>query len=95
MMGNYVKTFAEATHALPDGMHMNADYPLKIARVVAFDNGYVTLEDRERFTAKIIKGKRAEYCILSQSSSYEKTTSSKPTRFRFYPFKQESEKEND
>lgn len=41
--GRYVKTFAEASHALPQGMHMNADYPFMIPAITKIEGDQVTI----------------------------------------------------
>jgi hypothetical protein len=89
--GKYVKTFAEASHALPDGMHMNADYPFMLPRIVKLEGGEVVLKGRDgdgRF--KIVRGGDGrEYCIIAQSSSFEKMFGRPPQKFKTYPFKDE------
>jgi hypothetical protein len=70
-------------------MHMNADYPFKLPRVVRLEGDDVVLDgcDGEgRF--KIIRGKDGrEYCVISQSSSFETLFGRPPTKFKAYPFK--------
>jgi hypothetical protein len=95
VVGNYVKTFAEASHALPDGMHMNADYPLMIPRIESLDGKTIRIKaDRypyETFEAKIQKGRDGrEFCTIAQSSTFESLFHRKPTRFRFDPFKDQN-----
>lgn len=87
--GQYVKTFAEASHALPDGMHMNADYPFMLPPIVELKGGQVTLKGRnETATCKIQRHRDGrEFCTLAQVSSFERMFGRKPLAFRFYPFK--------
>lgn len=91
LIGKYVKTFAEASHALPDGMHMNADYPFMLPRIAKLEAKEVVLESRDgdgRF--KIVRGGDGrEYCVIVQSSSFEKMFGRPPTKFKAYPFKDE------
>lgn len=89
LAGNYVKTFAEASHALPDGMHMNADYPFMLPSIVKLVGRDVILRGRDgegRF--RITRGKDGrEYCVIRQSSTFEAIYGRRPTAFRAYPFK--------
>lgn len=91
--GKYVQTFAEATHALPEGMHMNADYPFKLPAIVRTDGKQVTLRGSGGVeTTAAIKRKHGdgrEYCDIEQSSTFEKIYRRQPTLFRCYPFKDE------
>ncbi len=87
LIGNYVKTFAEATHALPDGMPMNADYPLMLPEIVKLTKREVTLRGRHDATAPIRRRGDQEYCSIAQMSSFEILCCRRPQRFRFYPFK--------
>src|SRR4051794_23670764 len=91
LVGKYAKTFAEASHALPDDMHMNADYPFKLPRILKLEGKEVVLEGRDgegRF--KITRGEDGrEYCFIAQSSSFEKMFGRPPTKFKAYPFKDE------
>ena len=88
VVGDYVKTFAQASHALPLGMHTSADYPLMIPRITALGGGMVTLCGRESVSAKVLRRRDGqEYCIVAQSSAYEVLFHKKPTPWRFFPFK--------
>lgn len=92
LTGTYVPTFAEATHALPDKMPINADYPYKSPTIVNLTATAVTLEGRNvRDTAAIQRDQKGrEFCELSQQSSYERLYHKAPTTFRFWPFKEVS-----
>lgn len=86
--GVYVKTFAEASHALPQGMHMNADYPFMLPPIVRIDRGSVVLHGSQGdATFRIMRENDQEYCVISQSSSFEQVFSRKPTKFKTLPFK--------
>lgn len=92
LSGRYVSTFAKASHALPEGMHMSADYPFMLPRIVAFDGQKVTIEGRggvtETFT--IVKSRAGqESGQILQSSSFEELFDRKPQRFTMLPFKDE------
>jgi hypothetical protein len=92
VQGKYVPTFAEASHALLDGMHMNADYPFMIPKVKGVNGGYVVLADRMvdgRF--KIVKSKDGrEHCVVAQKSTFENLYRKPPKKFKAYPFKDEN-----
>jgi hypothetical protein len=93
-------TFAEATHALPQEMHMNADYPFMLPPIVEkfgpsepHRHGAITVRGKGGLTRTVpIKhGKNGtEYAELEQSSAFEKIYQRKPTRFRLLPFKEET-----
>lgn len=91
--GHYVKTFAEASHALPSGMHMNADYPFMIPPIVSISEGInriVTIRGERDLTVSFVIRRRrglGEYGYIEQSSSFEQIFNRKPTRFRMLPFK--------
>jgi hypothetical protein len=90
--GTYVRTFDDATFALPDGMHMNADYPFMLPKIVARSSGSITIEGRggERETLKIHQDARGqEFCELVQSSTFERLYDQPPTKFKLMPFKGE------
>lgn len=88
--GKYVATFAEASHALPEGMHMNADYPLMLPPISRLTDKDVTLRGRDgEVTAKIVRRNGKEYCKIAQSSSFEALFSRRPQTFTFHPFKDE------
>lgn len=90
--GNYVKTFAEASHALPNDMHMNADYPFMLPKIESISEGTVTIIGRGgvRGTGKIEVRKGREFFRLGQKSSYESMYSLPETVFEFLPFKDRS-----
>jgi len=50
LVGQFVKAFAEASHVLPVGMHLNAEYPLIVPAIVALSagEGVAVQEDRPR-----------------------------------------------
>lgn len=88
VVGKYTKTFAEASHALPQGMHANADYPLMIPRIAALADGKVTLRGATSVSATVLRRRDGqEYCIIEQSGVYEILHHRKPTAWRFFPFK--------
>src|SRR5262249_48236868 len=89
--GKYVKTFAEASHALPDGMHMNADYPFMLPPIKFMRAGKVVLSGRGTDGEFVIRRESSgqEYCVITQSSSFEKMFGRPPTKFKAYPFKDE------
>lgn len=92
LCGRYVRTFAEATHALPDGMHMNADYPFMLPTISKIDGDTVTVVGRrgETATAQIKQGRLGEFFELAQSSTFERFYGRRPTTFRFLPFRDEN-----
>jgi hypothetical protein len=88
--GNYVKTFAEASHALPASMHMNADYPFMLPRIINIENDMVTIEESgKQATFKILRrpGRTYEFGYIRQSSSFERLFYRKPQLFEMHPFK--------
>lgn len=86
--GRYVDTFAEATHALPDGMHMNADYPFMLPRVVSVTDGVVTIREGSNETSfPIRKHAGREVGTVEQSSSFERMFRGKPQKFTMRPFR--------
>jgi hypothetical protein len=89
--GQYVKTFAEASHALPQGMHMNADYPFMLPTIKSVTESTVTVIGRGGVaaTATIIRRAGKEYFDYSQSSTFEEIYGRAPQSFRFHPFKDE------
>lgn len=90
VIGKYVRTFVEATHALPQGMHMNADYPFKLPRIVGRDSYALTIAEGGKMeTLTIKRGRDGEYCWLEQSSTFERWMKQKPTKFRLLPFREE------
>lgn len=89
LIGHYLDTFENATHALPEGMSMNADYPFMIPRIIERNAKQITLEserDGTRVTAKIKRDKGREFIVVAQSSTYERLFRRRPTRFKFWPF---------
>lgn len=91
--GQFVTTFDEATHALPDGMHMNADYPFKLPKIVDRDDRSITIEGRAGARATLVVQHDAaghEFCELAQSSTFEKLWGRPPTKFKLVPFKGET-----
>lgn len=92
VIGRYVKTFAEATHALPQGLNLNADYPFKVPRIKQIRGAVVTIvgERGDEVPFVIQRGRDGqEYGTLLQSSSFEKLFGKRPTVFRMEPFKDE------
>ena len=90
--GKYVNTFLEASHALPEGMHMNADYPFKLPSIIAADSEFVNLRgsNGEAMTAPIERKNGREYCVIYQKSTFEVLYGRKPQKFVCYPFKDEN-----
>lgn len=91
LAGQYVKTFAEATHALPQGMHMNADYPFKLPKCRVVDGMVELTPDRggEPVRLKIRHGRRCQFVIHAQKSTFESAFGRKAAEFRFLPFRDE------
>lgn len=89
IFGKYTDSFCDASHAVAEGMHMNADYPFKCPKIESIDATKITIVGGrgESKTAKIIRRNGKEYFWLEQSSSFEKMFNRKPKRFKFYPFK--------
>lgn len=89
LVGRYVRFWAEATHALPDGMHMNADYPFMLPKITWHDGESITIVGRNGKTAtvKIERDDDGEFAHIEQSSTFEKIYRRKPTRFRLMPFR--------
>lgn len=90
--GNYVTTFAEASHALPNDMHMSADYPFMLPRIESISDGTVTIIGRGgvRGTGRIEVRKGLEFFRLGQKSSFELMFNLPETVFEFLPFKDRS-----
>lgn len=92
--GQYVKTFAEASHALPQDLPLDSDYPLKLPPIAKIEDGKVFLRsggiDNDEYSGKIVRGKNGEYCKIAQSSSFEHICGREPTVFKFLPFKDEN-----
>ena len=89
--GKYVRQFAEASHALPDDMPMNADYPFMLPAILKLAGRDVILRGRRpdgRFRIMRLPDGR-EYCVITQSSSFEKMFGRPPAKFKAYPFKDE------
>lgn len=90
--GKYTVLFDEATHALPDGMPMNADYPFKLPKIVGRAAGEITVEGRggAKKTLRIQRDARGhEFCELAQSSAFEQLFKRPPKKFKLLPFKAE------
>lgn len=89
LIGTYVSTFAEATHALPDGMSMNADYPFMLPKIQHTDDATITILGRYGRTATLTiqRDHDGDFATLVQSSTYEKVFHRKPTKFRLMPFR--------
>jgi hypothetical protein len=92
LVGKYVSTFAQATHALPDGMHMNADYPFMLPKIQSKDASTITIVGRggQTVTATIRRNRSGEFCEIAQSSTFERMFGRQPTKFRFLPFRDET-----
>lgn len=89
--GRYVKTFAEASHALPIRMHMNADYPFMLPRISKLEGDEVTITNgRESTTFTIAKLPKGERGYIAQSSTFERMFNREPTRFELWPFKDQN-----
>jgi hypothetical protein len=94
VVGKYVNTFAEASHALPVGMHMGADYPFMLPLIAEQDQKSVTIQSSrgltpQTLTFKIIRQNGREYGYITQSSAFELIFKRPPTRFKVLPFKDE------
>lgn len=90
--GTYVRTFEDVTHALPDGMHMDADYPFMLPKIVGREAGSITLEGRDgkQATLSIRRDSSGqEFCELAQSSTFERLYNRPPTEFKLMPFRGE------
>lgn len=89
--GKYVGTFAEASHALPDGMLMNADYPFVLPAIREIRGNRMTIVGRGGVTATVRISKRSgrEIAYLEQSSSFEQIYRRPPRKFKLLPFKDE------
>ena len=90
--GKWVDRFADASHALPVGMHMNADYPFMLPRIVGYDGKRVTIEGAggQRTDFIIKRGGPRECGFIRQSSSFERIMNRKPQKFTVLPFKDEN-----
>lgn len=88
--GRFVDSFAEASHALPLDMHMNADYPFMIPETVNRDSDKITIAGRGgrtiTFTAKK-KRNGMEFGVIEQASSFETIFKRRPKKFIVCPFK--------
>ncbi len=90
LRGNYVAKFEDASHAIPEGMHMNADYPFKLPTIKSITGKEMIITDKGNETTVTIKnmnGKQVAY--VKQSSSLERMFKYKPARFKLHPFKDE------
>lgn len=89
--GRYVKTFAEASHALPIRMHMNADYPFMLPHITKLEGNVVTISNgRQSASFTISKLPKGERGYVDQESTFERMFNRGPTRFEFWPFKDEN-----
>jgi hypothetical protein len=89
--GNYVARFAEASHALPQGMHLNADYPFMLPRIAKIEAGTVTIEEGGKSTTfEIVRRGDREVGFIEQSSSFERIFGRRAQRFEMQPFKDRS-----
>jgi hypothetical protein len=89
LIGTYVRTFSEATHALPDGMHMNADYPFVLPKIEHADGETITIRGRYGRTATLMieRDRDGDFATLAQSSTFEKIYRRRPRKFRLKPFR--------
>ena len=89
LVGQYVRTFVEATHALPEGMHMSADYPFMLPKIQHADGETITILGRYGRTATLTieRDRDGDFATLAQSSTFEKIARRKPTKFRLKPFR--------
>lgn len=90
--GKYVRTFKEATHALPNLMPLNADYPFMISKIAARTDTSITIVGTKGQTSTLTistKHTGVEYVSLRQKSTFEKVfgKKNKGTLFEFFPFK--------
>ena len=93
LVGKYVQTFAEATHALPQEMHMNADYPFMLPKIQEKTVTSITIVGRRQETARLaieVDEDGDEFAYIVQSSAYERMFRCEPTRFKLLPFKEET-----
>lgn len=90
--GKYVKTFREASHAIPNGMHMNADYPFMLPPIKSIEGKQMTISGSggETATVKIVKKGDGEVAYIKQSSTFEKLFNRAPQRFELHPFKDDN-----
>lgn len=94
--GQYVAKFSEASHALPDGMSMNAKYPFMLPRIVRIEGGRVFIEADRHFEGvtegsfAIRRNRDTEFGEMAQSGVFEQMFNRNPAKFRFYPFKDEN-----
>jgi hypothetical protein len=89
LCGKWVKTFSAASHALPEGMHMNSDYPFMLPAIKSLEGRKLTIVGRggQEATVDVITRDGREYAYVEQSSTFERIYRRKPTRFRLLPFK--------
>lgn len=87
IVGHYVKSIEEATHMLPQMMHMGSDYPFKLPKIEAVNGRVVTLVDGvNRVECKVTRRDGWDVCYIHQSSTYEKLYGCKPRRFKCLAF---------
>jgi len=95
LCGKYVKTFREASHALPQGMHMDSDYPFMLPAIKNLDGKKLTIlssrgHPAEETTVKIVTRDGREMAFIKQSSTFETMFRRPPQRFKLLPFKDEA-----
>lgn len=94
LCGKWVNTFREASHALPNGMHMNSDYPFMLPKIKSLDGRQLTIlssrGDPQEATVTIVTRGGREFAYIEQSSTFERVYRRKPTRFKLLPFKDET-----
>ncbi len=87
LSGRYVPTFEQATHALPQDLHLNADYPFKLPAITGRTPTTITIQDREETTVRIVRKGGKEWAYVEQSSTFERAFGRKPKRFKLLPFR--------
>lgn len=95
--GQYVAKFSDASHAMPDGMSMNAKYPFMLPRIVRIEGDRVFIAADRHFEGVtegsfVIRRHRVhgEWGEMKQSGVFEQMFNRPPRAFRFYPFKDEN-----
>jgi hypothetical protein len=74
-------------------MHMDADYPFMLPKILAYDGKTVTIEGSDGTSETFIARRRRKtgmYGWLKQSSSFEKLFNRPPQRFEMRPFKDDN-----
>lgn len=89
LCGRYVKTFAEASHALPDGMHMSADYPFMLPSIKSIERRIMTIvgSGGQEAQVKIVRRRDGDVAFIAQSSTFERIFKRPPHLFKLLPFK--------